>query len=1075
MLAADPQALTTQGLSDADFVVSASSQVSEDVASLVRGDVSSEAVSAEVDFTEDLAAPAHDDVSSDGRAAQVRATGDEASSVAGAARAEVTAATAAGDALEDVAPEQLLASEPLRGESGAIAAVEDGRPDLAHKEPEVSALTVDDAATARTSVGIPTASEVLAVPVAEVEPRTLDLAGQGNSAAEQRGSGARAVDGEVAELDLSFIEASPHPTPDAGVRASESAHTDDVDVVSTTTRMVVADPVPAAAVEVTTAYGVALSADDLTDEVEEQLDAATPSAESSTPVEVEAAAPSLQLRAEAVIPAPAADAATPPASIAYVGTDQGEAPANSRDTAEGGAASAEAGAASTEAGAASTDAVLAPASVDTAMELDGFDLEDQNTGLSQARETVHSHAATEPAPVVHAESAPPAVARPPVDASAADAIEARGDVAPEPSDLDIAPPADLAVADGAAVPLFAEEPSGLGTRAEAALPAVDDVALALDVVETEPSGLAAPTRQAFVADGASTTLADIESGTLGTNTEPHAGLASAAGGAAAPGLSAETLAPIAVSEGVATALPDVEPDAPGSRAASFASAESEVTVHGDAEAVAPATSIEPHASFTAAESAAAAHDASEPVAMAHAASRFAATAHATSELAATAHVASQLAVTAHAESEVATSAHAETTLAAPAQADVEVAATAHAASRLAATVHAASEPDAALHTDAERAAVVFEPVAAADAAPERSAAAYESSGPAASAPSGSPHADAVLDTAKVASEPAFTPRADTAPTAAHVGSEPEALASPMSASTASETTANIAALEARPAPVQLAPRAPIELDDLPVSSSETMELASTWEFVGWQGREGNGTIGHTPETTWADRAVDLDGPALSVVPAAPPATELPLASAWDFIQQPWQPSANAPSEVVSSLLAAASASTETSSSGPAVTAEQVLAALDGVGTQGTLGKVLLAYCAGRFRRAFLLGESFGLARVGHAWGPGSDSPAVSALKVDLEAPSLLTAAMMGAGPSLINGPGCPQDEAIFSALGEDASRLLVVAVRSRGRPVAFVVADTGSEPVDTSLLDDFTRVIDKASEAYDRLPSHRGS
>ena len=334
------------------------------------------------------------------------------------------------------------------------------------------------------------------------------------------------------------------------------------------------------------------------------------------------------------------------------------------------------------------------------------------------------------------------------------------------------------------------------------------------------------------------------------------------------------------------------------------------------------------------------------------------------------------------------------------------------------------------------------------------------------------------------------------PSPAHVvginGAEPEsAVAKPMAATSPEHATAipeatvlplpgvSLAAPEALPEPEQPAPRAPIELDDLPAASGESMELASTWEFVGWQGREGNESIGHVPETTWADRAVDLDGPALSVVPKAPeppPATELPLASTWDFIQQPWQPATGVSSELVTSLLASASASTETPSGGPAVTAEQVLAALDGVGTQGTLGKVLLAYCAGRFRRAFLLGESFGIARVGHAWGPGSDSAAVSTLKVDLEAPSLLNAAMAVTGPSVVIAPNCAQDEAIFSALGGDAaSRLLVIALRSRGRPVAFVVADPGAEPVDPSLLDDFTRVVDKVSEAYDRLPSFRGT
>ncbi|WNZ64946.1 general secretion pathway protein GspE [Myxococcus sp. MxC21-1] len=218
-------------------------------------------------------------------------------------------------------------------------------------------------------------------------------------------------------------------------------------------------------------------------------------------------------------------------------------------------------------------------------------------------------------------------------------------------------------------------------------------------------------------------------------------------------------------------------------------------------------------------------------------------------------------------------------------------------------------------------------------------------------------------------------------------------------------------------PVAPMPRAPIELDDLSGASDEPMQLASTWEFVGWQGGDDTGPIGHVPETTWADRGVDLDGPALS-----PAATEVPLASAWDFIQQPWQPTAAEPSDVITTLLAAAaSAATEGPMGGPSVTAEHVLSALDVVNTQGVLGRVVLAYCAGRFQRAFLLGESLGLARVGHAWGPGSDSAAVAQLKVDLEAPSLLHTAMTSAGASVFDAPACPQDEAIFAALGGEGA------------------------------------------------------
>ncbi|QDE96876.1 hypothetical protein BHS05_14040 [Myxococcus xanthus] len=269
-------------------------------------------------------------------------------------------------------------------------------------------------------------------------------------------------------------------------------------------------------------------------------------------------------------------------------------------------------------------------------------------------------------------------------------------------------------------------------------------------------------------------------------------------------------------------------------------------------------------------------------------------------------------------------------------------------------------------------------------------------------------------------------------------------------------------------PVAPTPRAPIELDDLSGASDEPMQLASTWEFVGWQGGDDAGPIGHVPETTWADRGVDLDGPAIS-----PAATEVPLASAWDFIQQPWQPTAAEPSEVITTLLsAAASAATEVPVGGPSVTAEHVLSALDVVSTQGTLGRVVLAYCAGRFQRAFLLGESLGLARVGHAWGPGSESAAVAGLKVDLEAPSLLHTAMTSMGASVFDAPACPQDEAIFAALGgEGASHLAVIAIRSRGQAVAFIVADHGAEPIAAPALDELTLIAQRASEVFSRLPT----
>lgn len=270
---------------------------------------------------------------------------------------------------------------------------------------------------------------------------------------------------------------------------------------------------------------------------------------------------------------------------------------------------------------------------------------------------------------------------------------------------------------------------------------------------------------------------------------------------------------------------------------------------------------------------------------------------------------------------------------------------------------------------------------------------------------------------------------------------------------------------APPAPVR--DRTPISLEDLPAPSEEPMQLASTWEFVGWQGGgEGEGGVGHSADTTWVDRVVDLEVPA-----SAPASSEdgVALASAWEFMQQPWQPQAVARIDPAQALLAAASASSDTPQDGPVVTAEQVLSALDTADSQGMVGKVLLAYSAGRFRRAFLLGDSFGLARVGRAWGPGSDRPEVTALKVDLDAPSLLASALTGPSPSVFSAPQGPQDEAIFSALCEAESHLLVFPLHARGQPVAFFVAEHGPSPLEVPMLEELGRIAERAVEICTRL------
>ncbi|MCE9667206.1 hypothetical protein LY474_05200 [Myxococcus stipitatus] len=347
-----------------------------------------------------------------------------------------------------------------------------------------------------------------------------------------------------------------------------------------------------------------------------------------------------------------------------------------------------------------------------------------------------------------------------------------------------------------------------------------------------------------------------------------------------------------------------------------------------------------------------------------------------------------------------------------------------------------------------------------------------------------------LDTATgpaedVASEQSFAAVPDARPEPESSGSSPHLTlvsAEPSvestgdaAASRSTETPGEVSELSPSTAPAPVVPtrRAPIELDELPPAEDSPMQLASTWEFVGWQGTDGNTSIGHSPESTWADRTVDIDGPLVREPAVETPSGELPLASAWDFIpRQSWQaPSEH--SEVLTSLLSAATSAANAEQGQPAVTVEHVLSAMETVATQNTLGKVLIAYCTGRFQRAFLLGESFGLVRVGHAWGPGSDSPAVSSLKVDLDVPSLLVASLGRLGPSSFETPSCAQDEAIFSSLGGPSSRLVVVPIRARGRPVAFVVADPGTEPLGEGAYEELTRVAVKAAETYDRLPASR--
>lgn len=123
---------------------------------------------------------------------------------------------------------------------------------------------------------------------------------------------------------------------------------------------------------------------------------------------------------------------------------------------------------------------------------------------------------------------------------------------------------------------------------------------------------------------------------------------------------------------------------------------------------------------------------------------------------------------------------------------------------------------------------------------------------------------------------------------------------------------------------------------------------------------------------------------------------------------------------------------------------------------------------GRFPRAFLLAERFGLAMVGRAAGPGSDSPAVSALRVDLDEPSCLSVASASRAPVLCPLPDGSQDTAVFAALATGELRLVVTALRLRELSVAFLVVAT-DRPLPAVELDELTQAAAGAEAAFARL------
>jgi hypothetical protein len=262
-----------------------------------------------------------------------------------------------------------------------------------------------------------------------------------------------------------------------------------------------------------------------------------------------------------------------------------------------------------------------------------------------------------------------------------------------------------------------------------------------------------------------------------------------------------------------------------------------------------------------------------------------------------------------------------------------------------------------------------------------------------------------------------------------------------------------------PAPEQK-PRTPVAPIELPSEPAGDMHVASHLELM----------TDSTPVSPWERRAIEVDfsQPATGSSEAGDFSSqgEVPLASVFEFIPS-WDPSSASASGATDSD-ANPSEGAEASHT-PAMSLEDALAALREATTRGSLGKALLSYCEGRFSRGFLLGESFGVARVGRAYGPGSNKPAVSSLQVDLEAPSLLAMAAAGGGPVVSSVPESPEDEALFAALGQSFSHLAAAAIRVRERAVGFMVIDSGATPFNPHELDELEKLLAAASEAYGRL------
>ncbi len=267
--------------------------------------------------------------------------------------------------------------------------------------------------------------------------------------------------------------------------------------------------------------------------------------------------------------------------------------------------------------------------------------------------------------------------------------------------------------------------------------------------------------------------------------------------------------------------------------------------------------------------------------------------------------------------------------------------------------------------------------------------------------------------------------------------------------------------------VKAVPSAPVELPPMPIGE---MEVSSNWDAMDQGGAEAN--LRQAPTSPWERRAIEVD---FSTNDASSTGAdfsfqgdEVPLASVHEFIPS-WQPSAEPESGAAYAGGAWAGSLSTEDAGARHLQFQEALEALRQATTRGALGKALLAYCHGRFPRGFLLGETFGFARVGRAYGAGSDKYAVSALHVDLEAPSILAKAAADGRPIISSVPESQEDEILFGALGESFSHLLAAPIRLNQGTVGFVVIDGGPSPFRAQELQELEQLIAEASEVYGRL------